>query len=148
MEIVIFSGIQASGKSSFYYRNFFYSHIHISLDVVKTRNREKRLLMTCLDIGQPVVVDNTNPTVVERNVYIEYAKQRDFRIVGYYFESKIKDCIERNKKRDAARHIPEVGIRGTHAKLVIPKYSEGFDELFYVKIEGKDFVVEDWNDEI
>jgi predicted kinase len=66
MEAVIFIGIQASGKSTFYKERLFNTHIRINLDMLKTRNREKQLMQVCLQTGQPFVIDNTNPTKEER----------------------------------------------------------------------------------
>jgi predicted kinase len=79
-----------------------------------------------------LVVDNTNPTIVDRQRYITPAIAARFQVVGYYFESKINDALARNNQRD--RHVPEPGIRGTHSRLELPDISEGFDELYYVKI--------------
>lgn len=41
MQLIIFTGIQASGKSSFYLLNVHHSHLRINLDMLKTRHREK-----------------------------------------------------------------------------------------------------------
>jgi predicted kinase len=41
MEAVIFVGIQASGKSTFYCQRFFATHMRISLDMLRTRRRER-----------------------------------------------------------------------------------------------------------
>lgn len=65
--------------------------------MLKTRHREKRLLETCLEISQPFVVDNTNPTVEDRQRYIESVKRQGFRVIGYYFRAKIVDSIQRNR---------------------------------------------------
>ncbi|MBE9116766.1 AAA family ATPase [Lusitaniella coriacea LEGE 07157] len=149
MQAIIFVGIQASGKSTFYDRYFFHTHIRINLDMLKTRHREKRLLETCLEITQSFVVDNTNPTPEERKRYIDPAKNKKTHIIGYYFESKIADSIQRNQNRSLERQIPEKGIRGTHTRLVIPKYEEGFDELYYVRLSPENgFIVENWVNEI
>lgn len=72
MEILIFCGIQATGKTSFYKEMFFKTHLRILLDQLKTRNREKRFIETCLLTHQPFVVDNTNLTkndIAERNYW-------------------------------------------------------------------------------
>lgn len=145
MQAIIFTGIQASGKSTFYSQHFFLTHIRINLDMLKTRHREKRLLETCLEIGQQFVVDNTNPTVEDRKRYIEPARERKFQVIGYYFESKINDSIQRDRNRTPKQQVPEKGIRGTYAKLVIPQYEEGFDKLYYVRIlPERKFAVEEW----
>nr|WP_229638612.1 ATP-binding protein [Waterburya agarophytonicola] len=84
MEAVIFVGLQASGKSSFYREKFANSHIRLNLDMLKTRHREKLLFDACLQAKQSMVVDNTNPTKSDRAKYILPAKQHKFKITGYY----------------------------------------------------------------
>jgi predicted kinase len=148
VQAIIFVGIQASGKSTFYSQRFSCTHIRINLDMLKTRHREKRLIETCLEIGQPFVIDNTNPTPEERDRYIRLAKGQKFRVIGYYFESKIADSIQRNQNRKPNQQVPEKGIRGTHARLVIPTYAEGFDELYYVRLIQGEFTVQEWVDEV
>ena len=71
MQSIIFFGIQASGKSTFYRERFFHSHVRLSLDLLRTRHRERQFLLTCVQTQARFVVDNTNPTVVERQRYIE-----------------------------------------------------------------------------
>ena len=49
MQAVIFVGIQAAGKSTFYQRRFFRTHVRVNLDMLHTRHRERLLIQTCLD---------------------------------------------------------------------------------------------------
>jgi predicted kinase len=149
MQAIIFIGVQATGKSTFFKEKFFDSHVRISLDVLKTRHREKMLLDACLQCGQNFVVDNTNPTMEERKRYILPAKEAKFEVIGYYFESKITSLLERNKIRLEKQRIPDKGILATYHRLQIPTLSEGFDKLFYVKIDSQGtFLVEEWQDEV
>ncbi|MCI5064658.1 ATP-binding protein [bacterium] len=149
MEAVIFIGAQASGKSTFFQECFRNTHVRINLDMLKTRHRESLLLQTCIQMKQPFVVDNTNPTVEDREKYIAVAKNSDFFIKGYYFESKIRDLLERNASRDESERVPDRGIQGTHSKLVLPQLAEGFDMLYYVQLGSTgEFAVSEWNDEV
>ncbi len=148
MEVVIFVGIQASGKSTFYKERFFDTHIRINLDMLKTRHREDLLLRACIEMKQPFVVDNTNPTVESRRKYIEVATSAGFRVIGYYFQSTVGESIRRNNARTGKAQIPAKAIAGTSKKLQVPTLSEGFDELYYVRIgEVGEFIVEEWVDE-
>lgn len=145
MEVVIFVGIQASGKSTFYREHFFDTHLRINLDMLKTRNREQILLQACIEAKQPFVIDNTNPSVEERARYMGLARSAGFRVLGYYFDVQIKEALARNKERTGKDHIPEKGIFGTNKRLRVPDLEEGFDLLCRVRIdeEGR-FVVEGW----
>lgn len=142
MECVIFIGIQASGKTTFYQQNFFKTHMRINLDMLKTRHREDLFLTASLTAVQPFVVDNTNPTPADRRKYIELAKKHKFKVVGYYFEPEYELSLARNKKRLGKEKVPEIGIMSTMGKLQKPSYSEGFDELFEVRTSEEKFVVE------
>ena len=148
MEALIFVGIQASGKSTFYKENFFNSHIRISNDLLKTKNREKMLLEYCRKAKQSFVVDNTNTTKHERKKYIIIAQELKIPVIGYYFKTDLERSLRWNEKRAGKECIPEIGILGTHKKLEIPKIDEGFDKLFYVDILDGRFTIKDWYNEI
>ncbi len=103
---IIFIGIQASGKSTFYHERFE-DYVHINLDTLHTRNKEKLLLQECVENGYSFVVDNTNPTKADREKYIQIARDHGYRIHGYYFQSSVSDCIARNQKREGKARIPD-----------------------------------------
>lgn len=142
-QAVIFVGLQATGKSSFYIRNFFHSHIRISYSMLKDEEKEAMFTFYCLEANQNFVIDNTNPTIEGRAKYISVAKE-DFEVIGYYFESKIKDAIRRNKRRHIRERVPNDYILRTYDRLQVPSYKEGFDRLYYVKIINGKFQVTEW----
>lgn len=141
MEAVLFCGIQAAGKTTFYVERFLRTHVRISMDLLHTRNKEKKLVQLCLDLQQRFVVDNTNPTRKERQKYIEAARLHKFTVVGYFFHTEVAAAIARNAARTGKEHIPIPGIRGTYKKLEPPTYDEGFDELHQVTITSHGFRV-------
>lgn len=148
MEAVIFVGVQASGKSSFFKERLFHTHVRISLDLLKTRHREWQLFQVCLENRQRLVIDNTNPTREERSKYIAAARETNYRVVGFYFQSKVSDCLLRNSERSEKERVPDVAILSTAKKLELPTWAEGFNQLFYVLLDEGRFVVEEWQDEI
>jgi predicted kinase len=149
MEAIIFVGIQATGKSTFFQQLFFDTHIRINLDMLRTRNRERVLLAACLEAKQPFVVDNTNLTREARANYISQAKAAGYSITGYYFKSALQAALERNRQRNGKALVPEKGIIGAYRKLELPSFDEGFDQLFYVEIaEDGQFIVKEWSDEV
>lgn len=142
MQAIIFCGIQGSGKSTYYKQHFFNTHIRISMDLLRTRNREKQLLNLCLRTSARFVVDNTNPTKEERQRYILPALEARYEVIGYYFETGITEALERNALRSGKELIPEKGIRATRNKLEIPSWEEGFTRLFHVRpLTNHQFIV-------
>lgn len=148
MEVAVFIGLPGSGKSSFFKERLFHSHVRISLDLVKTRNRERRLMDVCFATQQRFAIDNTNPTKQVRASYIELAKAQRFRVVGYYFQSIIADCLHRNSLRPVLQRVADVAIYSIAQKLELPSKAEGFDQLVYVRIGEECFVEEVWRDEL
>jgi predicted kinase len=134
MEAVILVGLQASGKTTFCKNRLFDSHIRINYDMLRTRYREGLFLNTCIESKQRFVVDNTNPTALERERYIKPAKNAGFKVVGYFFPVDVPGCTRRNETRTGKERVPEKGIWATVKKLEPPKFAEGFDEIFFVEI--------------
>jgi hypothetical protein len=145
MEAVIFCGIQASGKSTFYRERFFDTHVRISMDLLRTRRRERLLLEACIEGGQRFVVDNTNPTAAERARYITPALAAHFDVIGYFFDADPRTAFERNRRRPGRAAIPAAGLFGTQKRLQLPTIDEGFRRIDRVEIaEGGGFRVTPW----
>jgi predicted kinase len=132
-ELIIFVGLQASGKSTYYRRNLAATHVHVSKDLMKnTRNRELRqqqIIEAELAAGRSVVVDNTNPTPAVRAPLIEIGRRNGARVAAYYFEATVRDAVARNRTREGRERVPDVALFVTARKLVPPSLSEGFDEV-------------------
>jgi predicted kinase len=138
VEAIIFTGIQGSGKSTFYFQRFFHTHLRINLDMLRTRRREDILINACIQAGQRFVVDNTNPTRGSRQKYIEAAKTSGFRLVSYYFIPDPEAAIRRNAERTGRQRVPDKAIHATARKLEVPTYDEGFDEIYLVRLDLND----------
>ncbi len=153
MELLIFIGLQASGKSTFFQKNFATTHKLVSKDLMpNNKNRAKRqaqLISQALQSGHSLVVDNTNPTIEERAILIGLGKQYHAQIIGYYFQSYVSRCLERNQQRQRPDKVPNLGIYATSRKLERPSINQGFDQLFYVKFaDNNDFEICLWNEEL
>ena len=149
MQTVIFIGIQATGKSTFYAQYFFKSHIRLSLDMLHTRYREQLLFNACLEAKQPFVIDNTNPTIEDRARYIVPARKSKFNVFGYYFQSSTQAALQRNAQRSGIERIPDKGVLGTYKRLQSPSLDEGFDQLYTVSVgENNTFIIKDWSHEL
>src|SRR5262245_10817926 len=115
MELVLFMGIQATGKSSFYLERFFRTHIRINMDMLKTRHRKDLLVNACLEGKTPFVVDQMNLTKADRLAYLAPAKAAGFKVSGYWFESDLAAALQRNARRNPPERVPEAGLRGARA---------------------------------
>ena len=147
MQLIIFTGVQASGKSTFYKQYFYDTHLRINLDMLKTRHRENILFEASLRSKTKMVIDNTNMTIHDRERYIQRAKDADFEVVSFYFETDLHSTLQRNAQREGKAKIPEVGVKATFHKLEKPTSVEGFDTLFKVKlIENDGFSILPVND--
>lgn len=146
-ESIIFVGIQATGKSTFYWNTFRNSHLRISNDLLGTKNRENKLLDFCAETRMPFVVDNTNLTKEKRQKYVEFCKSNKFRCICLYFKTELARSLEWNKKRFGKDFVPDVAILGAVKNLEIPSIDEGFDELWYMDFDGKDFTKQTWKED-
>ena len=136
MELVLMIGIQASGKSTFYRERLFDTHLRLSLDLLRTRHREERLLATWLAVKQRVVIDNTNVRAAERARYIAPARAAGFRIVAYVFVPDVRAALGRNAARAGRAHVPPAGLVGTYKRLEPPGWDEGFDAISAVWVDA------------
>ena len=143
MEAILFIGIQATGKSTFYKTHFADTHIRINLDMLKTRHREKKLFECCLEIQQPFVLDNTNLGRQDRQRYIPTIQQYGVALHGYYFASHLQETLDRNAQR-GPQAIPEKGILGSYKRLELPSYDEGFTKLYSVNLSDEIFEISEW----
>ena len=150
MELVVLIGLQASGKSSFYQARFANSHHCVSKDQMPNAKRrdakQLRLLHEHLARGESVVVDNTNPSRMDRAPLIALGQSFQASVTGFYFESRVQDCLERNRARVGRARVPDVGLFATIKKLEPPAWDEGFDALWHVRWEGTDAVVSPWQE--
>jgi predicted kinase len=139
-ELILFVGIQASGKSTYYRTHLAATHVHVSKDLMtNVRNRDQRQLQSiaeALAAGRSVVVDNTSPTPDARAPLIALGRKHGARVIAYFFESKVKDAVARNRLRAGNERVPDVAIFATAKRLVPPVLKEGFDEVRVIEPPG------------
>ena len=145
MELVLFVGLQASGKSTFFRERFAETHEHVSKDLLPhNRNKNRRqenILRATLSAGRCVVVDNTSPTPEDRRPLVRLGHEYGAKVIGYFFEASVSECLRRNEMREGKARVPDVAIYVTAKKLVAPSIEEGFDELHCVRLKDTTFEV-------
>jgi predicted kinase len=133
LELIIFVGIQAAGKSTYYREHFATTHVHVSKDLMpnaRNRDAQQRLLIDrALAAGRSVVVDNTNPTPDVRALLIAQGRAHGARVIACYFPTTVKEAVIRNRQREGKARVPDVAIFTTAKKMKPPVLEEGFDEV-------------------
>lgn len=140
MDAVLFIGIQASGKTTFYRERFFATHMRLNLDMLRTRRRLAILMQACLEAKQSFVIDNTNLSVAERAITIQAAKAARFQTIGYFFVPDPRRARLWNETREGKARVPDVALWTAVKALEPPTLAEGFDALYTVHIDEQNQV--------
>jgi predicted kinase len=137
LEVVIFIGLQGAGKSTFREQRFGETHAVVSWALLRNdrrpERRQRHLITAALASGMPVVVDRTNASVEDRACIIAAARAASASVVGYFFESPLRECAARNQLRPARTRVTEIGLSAAADRLVRPSKPEGFHELWIVR---------------
>ncbi len=134
-QAIIFTGLQGSGKTTYYKAHFADTHEHVSRDTLLTPSREAAVINECLRAGRSFVVDNTNATRAIRAPLIQQAKAAGFQVHSYFFEIPVRTAIGRNNHRKDKKPIPVPAILRTAKYLEPPSLDEGFDQVRTIKGE-------------
>jgi predicted kinase len=145
--------LQGAGKSSFYRVRFAGTHALVSKDRFPNNRhparRQRQLVEEALAAGRSVVLDNTNARPEDRAELLALARAFGATVAGYYFESRLADCLERNRQREGKARVPDVALYATRKRLCRPSPAEGFDRLSYVRLLGEGrFEVLDWCEKV
>ena len=142
MECVILIGLPASGKSTFFRRQFAATHDHVSKDLLRHNRRPQRrqeeLMAASLASGRSVVVDNTNPSRAVRAPLIAIARANHADVVAYLFVTEAADALRRNRARQGRDRVPDVAVFTVRKRLELPALSEGFDRIYEVRMNEAD----------
>jgi bifunctional polynucleotide phosphatase/kinase len=149
VEIVIFVGFPASGKTSFFRRHFQPAgYEHVNQDLLRTRDRCLARAEQLVKAGKKVVVDNTNRNVETRRYWVDLAEQLGVPIRLFHFLCPIELARHNNayrvmygpKDEPERELLPGTAFDGYKGQYEAPSVNEGFDEIRSVNFrwEGTD----------
>ena len=84
-----------SGKTD-YYNKYLTDHIHINQDLLKTKKKVINTFRMYINSGISIVIDGTNPSQEDRELFYNYAIDNNYKIKVLYF---IKNGTGWNKLR-------------------------------------------------
>jgi predicted kinase len=136
-ELVVLVGLPGAGKSTFFRQRFAATHVQLSRDELRRRREPERrqieLLRQALSERRSVVIDDTNVSREQRAALIAEGQRQGVRVVAYFFDCALRECLARNRERAGRARIPEAGIFASAKRLVPPSLDEGFDEIRVVR---------------
>jgi hypothetical protein len=130
---VLLIGVQGAGKTTFYLQRFSGTHAHISLDVLGSRERERRVFCEAVGARSPLVVDNTNATRVERERYLSELLSAHYDVEAFFFPLELRAAIARNGRRTDKKPVPVPALIRTWKRLEPPSGEEGFVAIRQVR---------------
>jgi len=147
MELVVFVGLQGSGKSGYFISRYAGTHVHVSKDLYPRHARRKserqlRQIEQALATGRSAVVDNTNPRRADRASLIEAGKRAGARVIAVHFVASVGEALRRNASREGRARVPDVAIYTAARRLEPPLAEEGFDEIVRVRLGEGGFALE------
>jgi bifunctional polynucleotide phosphatase/kinase len=133
LEMIIMVGSPASGKST-YVNTYLKQYKRVNQDTLKTKAKCLKTAEAYLKSGESVVIDNTNPSVEARKVYIDLASKYNATIRCVRFDHSMKLAehnsgyrnFKTNNKTDV---IPVIVFRVFNKNYVEPTHAEGFDSI-------------------
>lgn len=138
-ELVVFVGLPASGKSSFYRERFAATHELVSKDLMPNNRRraarQLELVAAALARGRSVVVDNTNTRRADRAALVALAHAAGAATALYHFTAAVGDCLRRNRARQGPARVPDVALFAAQKRLEPPASDEGFDARYEVALD-------------
>ena len=133
-ELIIMVGFQGSGKSDFI-KKYISGYQIIGNDICKSKAQCIKLATEFMEKGMSVVIDNTNPDVESRKIFIDIAKKYKYKNIR---------AIVMNTSRDVANHmnnvrhiysngkipkLPKIVYNIYNKKFKKPTTSEGFNNI-------------------
>ncbi|KAJ6020882.1 Polynucleotide kinase 3 phosphatase [Penicillium herquei] len=144
LELVIFCGSPASGKSTYFKNNLEpLGYERVNQDILKTRPKCVKVAREHLEAKRSVVIDNTNADPETRLVWITLAKELGIPIRCVHFLSPPDLCRHNNAVRaankelnpEARTSLPGIAFGDFARRFKEPRVDEGFVDITSVEFK-------------
>lgn len=140
-ELIIMVGFPGSGKT-FYSTNYIVpnNYEYVNRDTLNTIRKCLKKTESELGNGKYVVVDNTNPSGIDRKKYIDIAKKYNVKVRCIHFQTSKLHSMHNNFYRNYEKNIkfvPTIAYNIYNKKFVDPEIEEGF-----YSIEKMEFILD------
>jgi len=138
-EMVVMVGRPASGKSTFSKKYLISKgYAHINRDTLTTKEKCYKAADQALSEGKSVVIDNTSPSVADRNYFISLANQHSVPVRCFVFQTPKEISEHLNFMREkmslgTIRRVPDVAFNKFKSSYAEPTLDEGFTEILKVE---------------
>ncbi|KAF2461511.1 polynucleotide kinase 3 phosphatase-domain-containing protein [Lineolata rhizophorae] len=141
LELVIFCGSPASGKSTFYWKVLKpLGYERVNQDTLKTRDKCLKQAEEYLKGGISVATDNTNADLETRSYWVKLARSLSAPIRCIWFTAPARLCEHNDAVRaltnsdagmnpEARTILPKSAFAGFTARFREPKKEEGFEDI-------------------
>ncbi|KAL4868792.1 hypothetical protein BDV12DRAFT_169040 [Aspergillus spectabilis] len=144
LELVIFCGSPAAGKSTFYW-NYLkpLDYERVNQDILKSRPKCIKVAKEHLAVKRSVVIDNTNADLDTRSQWINVAKEFNVPIRCVYFSAPPTLCKHNNAVRAANTSlnpesrtlVPGIAFGDFLRRFQEPTLFEGFQDIIRVDFQ-------------
>ncbi|KAJ6092963.1 hypothetical protein N7486_008252 [Penicillium sp. IBT 16267x] len=155
LELVIFCGSPASGKSTYFRNNLQpLGYERVNQDILKTRPKCLKVAREYLEAKKSVAIDNTNADPETRLVWITLAQELNVPIRCVHFLSPPELCRHNNAVRagnkamnpEARTSLPGIAFGDFGRRFKEPRVDEGFEDIVSVefRFEGTEDERKTW----
>jgi bifunctional polynucleotide phosphatase/kinase len=132
--MIIMVGCPASGKSYITNKLMENNYVSINQDKLKTKNKCIKEVIKNIKENKNIIIDNTNPTKETRKIYIDIAKEYNYKIVCININCNKELGIHNNYYRSYITNgdiniIPTLVYNIYFKKYEEPTLDEKFDEI-------------------
>ena len=136
--LYVMCGIPGSGKTTTSKRmEKEYGLERFSFDEMQCFRLEEfiRPAIEAMQNGKSVILDTTNLRINVRAKILKAVEDIPCRKIVVYMDTPLEECIRRNANREC--RLQDFIIKSTHRSLQRPTLDEGWDEIIYIKKDGR-----------